>query len=271
MKRLMKINISILLLASVVLLCCAFIPTMRRDSQNDLNKNDITDQDALENVPTEYKSVLQDYKKILKERFSDNFFVEYESGKKIALNEKTQRDLEKDVTYLNGEKQNLGVHFYNMIVEMDSLLEEKGTPEKFGYIIKDMNGDSIDELFWVDKNHNILAIFTIKDGQAELLDAFWPRYRAVLNDGGNLYIRSSGGAAHTNWEIKELVRHSTDFAWVEAFGIDGVDKLNNLPIYFHAVDNKREIIDAKMFDELLQKYPFEHSEGWLSIPIIFFE
>lgn len=269
--RFMRIGISILLLTGIVILCCAFIPTKQKNTPNNSNENDIADLDALENVPTEYKYVLQDYKRILEERFSDNFFVEYEGGKKLTLNEKTQRDLEKDVTYWNGEKQKLGVHFYNMIIEMDSLLEEKGTPEAFGYILKDMNEDSIEELFWVDKNHNILAIFTIKDGQAELLDAFWPRYRAVLNDNGNLYIWSSGGAAYTNREIKELVRNSTEFAWIEVFGIDGVDELNNLPIYFHAVDNKRKFINAQTYDELLQKYPFEHSVGWLNSPINFFE
>lgn len=269
--RLIKRRILIILYINIILFCCACV-FENQDNVNKKSEQDIIiDKIVQTNVPTAYQTVLKEYQMILELRFSDSFFEKYEKGMSINLSKKLQQDLEKDVINVMGEKQKLGIHFYNMLVEMDSLLGGGGAPEDFGYIIKDINQDSIDELFWVDKNHNILAMFTIREGQAELLDAFWPRYRAVLLNDSNLYIRSSSGADFTYWQIKELASNSTGFAEIETFGTYRVEQSHNEQIYFCITDNHQENINVNKLNKLLKKYPFEHSEAWLNTQITFFE
>jgi len=262
----------LILIIATILLCCACTYNKENKEQSNLLKNNVTDNIVTQNnVPTEYSEVIDEYKRLLAFRFSDDFYKDNEEGIFFVPNENFEQNLEKEIISETGDKQKLGVHWSYMIAEMDSLLETKGTPEAFGYILKDINEDSIKELFWVDKNHNILALFTIVDGKAELLDAYWPRHQIVLTNNGAIYSRSSSGAAYIDYQINELADNSSEFVQIKSFGVNGRNASNNSLQYYQNIDETTTLINETTFDDLLKEYPFENSNDWLNTPITFFE
>ena len=64
----------------------------------------------------------------------------------------------------------------------------------FGYTMKDLNGDGVDELILMLDEYYIIAIFTMKDGTPVLLDTYIPRGQAVIRDNGDIYVYANGGA-----------------------------------------------------------------------------
>jgi len=202
-------------------------------------------------VPEAYTAVLQDYKELLDFRFSENFNEDFNNGIMVELNPKMQQDLEKDIP---GD-------FYYMYVEMDEA-KDCDSPDDYGYVLKDINDDGVQELFWVGKCHTILAVFTIMNGQAELLDAFWPRYMARMTEDGYLYTQGSGGAAYTQFDIYKLLPNSSVLERRIGFAQDGED------VYLEWVEDKQVTITQERFEKLQQQHPFEHSVEWLCLPII---
>lgn len=257
-KKLITVSISIILL--VVFCGCSSNKSASSEPQNKSVDDNNIELNVPFNVPTEYTDVLSDYKKILEFRFSDTFEEDYNSGKTVVLNEKLQKDLQKPL-----EEFTLEYRWSNMLVEMDSWLGKEGTPEMFGYILKDINSDGINELFWVDEKNNILAIFTIVNGEAELLDAFWPRYAVVLTDSGELYTRGSGGASYVYYEIKKLKPNSSELDTMVEFAVDGYDYETNTVNYYEVINGEKISITEERFDELLSQYPFTLTQNWLAL------
>lgn len=261
----MKIKLLSILAAmiSIVFLssCSSNKSISNKPKDESIDISDDTKLDIPSNVPREYTDVLIDYKKILDFRFSDNFEEDYNNGKTVELNEKLQKDLKKQ-----SREFNLEYKWHNMLVEIDSWLEKEGTPEMFGYILKDINDDGIDELFWVDEKNNILAMFTIVNGESELLDAFWPRYEAIITDLGELYTRGSGGASYVYYEIKTLKPNSSEFDVVVEFAVDGYAYATNTVNHYEIKNGEKISITEERFDELLLQYPFNSSSNWLATP-----
>ena len=203
-------------------------------------------------VPEAYTAVLQDYKTLLDYRFSEDFYEENNSRFWDELNSKLQLEyFGKDI---------LGDFGY-MFIEMDEA-KDCDSPDDYGYVLKDINDDGVQELFWVGKCHTILAVFTIMNGQAELLDAFWPRYTARMTEDGYLYTQSSGGAAYTQFDIYKLLPNSSVLERRIGFAQDGED------VYLEWVEDKQVTITQERFEKLQQQHPFEHSVEWLCLPII---
>lgn len=204
-----------------------------------------------EALTPEYASVIYDYDALLNFRLSDTFEEAYNNGKRADLNGNWTSAMEED--------DDLSYKWHCMVVEMTAYLENP-TKADFGYILKDINSDKFPELFWVSGDYNIHAIFTVVDGEVQLLDAFWPRYKAILTDENKIYTRGSGGAVYICYEIKEL---NANGEWVVTNGFEQDDT-----VYYELVDGEKTIIDEQQFDELLSANLFEITDNWKSQVII---
>lgn len=198
-----------------------------------------------------YEDVITDYQNIVEYRLSDTFESDYNNGKRIELKNKVP--------------ENLDYNWHCMLVEM-TYGDEYTSKESFGYILEDINGDSIPELFWVSNDGYIFAVFTQKDGETVLLDAFWPRYRCVVTNEGYLYTRGSGGAAATEYQIRKLGENS-EFNTLIQFGTDGWDEANQTVIYYESIDTETVNVTERRYNELSLKYPFQPKSGWGDTPI----
>lgn len=198
-----------------------------------------------------YEEILEDYRKVVDYRLSESFETDYNEGKIPALSKSLEESLGGDLAY----------RWRCMLVEMvRSKAEQITKKESFGYVLEDLNGDGNPELFWVRSDGFILAVFTMADGQPRLVDAFWPRYRAVVTPSGELYTRGSGGATLIEYQIRQLTPGSTELTAVKEFGQDEEK-------YYEVIDRHRDFVTEARFQELLTENPFEIQMNWEMTPL----
>ncbi len=237
-----KPYIVMLCVISILFFGCQSIPIYNESGQND--------------IPGEYSETIKDYKKLVDFRLSEDFESGYNSGKFAEINEDLKADL--NISNVNADNSYVSLQYKwdNMIADMFGNIEAP-TVESFGYILKDLNGDGTRELIWVSSDYSVIfAVFTVRDGKPQLLDAFWSRYRCVVLDSGTLYTLGSGGADTFTYEKSEIdLSEETGLKAIKQFGSENGN-------YYETVDGDSVTIDKARFDELLSEYPFEFGETW---------
>ena len=194
-------------------------------------------------VPEEYAGVINDYKKMVEFRLSDEFDGVWTDEITPIID-----------IYKYGEMQgDLGI----ALTELVDFINDP-SKDSFGYVISDINSDGTPELLWTVSDPNIIvAVFTVSLGRAQLVDAFWSRYRCNVTKDGQLLTMGSNGASYTVFSVKELEKNSTKLTTVAEFGTD-FDVEKQLDLYYEIIDGKTEYIDRDRFDELASQYPFEN-------------
>ena len=124
-----------------------------------------------------------------------------------------------------------------------------------GYVLKDINNDGVIELFLVRKDYFVLSVFTIEDGKAKLLDAYWNKYKCRVLDSGELYTMGSGGVISNNYTIWELDKDSK--ALVPTRKVESYYEE-----FFEIKENQKILMDQEQINEFFNDYPFKHGENW---------
>ncbi|MBE6587184.1 MAG: hypothetical protein E7647_02070 [Ruminococcaceae bacterium] len=213
----------------------------------DETTGDGSDKEPTVSLPREYEPVIENYKNIVDMRLSENFQENWYNDVYRGTYEGYYDDL------IMGD-------FDTMIVEM-LLPGDNVTSSSYGYVLNDINGDNVPELFWVSADlDNIFAVFTLSGMDVQLLDAFWSRYQCCVTDKGELYTRGSSGAAVTSYHIRALEPHSAELISVKEFGSD-TDEAGE-QFYYEAESFGADYISEERFEELLSEYPFENGESW---------
>ena len=132
---------------------------------------------------------------------------------------------------------------------------DKGEDEdfdSFGYTIKDLNGDGIDELILRRDDNIILTVFSMVDGKPILLDNYRPRYSCWIGSNGLLHVYSSGGHDVLAWKIYRVASGGNGLILLAEYGTDGTDE-NTLEIrYYVKVNGEMIYISKSEYDELTQ-------------------
>ncbi len=79
-------------------------------------------------------------------------------------------------------------YIYNSLIGACVLAQESTSPN-FGYALKDLNADGVDELILLESNYYVLAIFTQVDGKAILLDTFTDLKSACIDANGLIHVK----------------------------------------------------------------------------------
>lgn len=247
---------------------CASSKNISSNTSCTIDKQIVEDVDNQISLPSAYYETIKDYKAVIDFRLSNTFEADYNNGKTIVLS----KQLNDDISKASKEESDLGYKWSNMLVEMVNGLQNP-KKESFGYVLLDINYDNTPELFWVREDYVILAMFTIHNNEARLLDAFWPQYMGVITDHGEIYTKTSGGAAYCYYELSRLAANSCEINSVKQFGIDGVLYVDGNPSgenYYEGINNTRSTVDRARFVELLATYPFQLGSQWDNLPIMFF-
>lgn len=208
-----------------------------------------------------YADILTDYRKVIAFRLSDTFEFDWNSGKSIGLSEKLTEAVSDEVEVRPTYSLNIGAKWSNMIVDMTNSVDAPAQ-SSFGYILKDINCDTIPELFWIRNDGIVLAVFTVNDNNIVLLDAFWSRYKCVITDSNEIYTIYQDGVFSSH-DIRKL---SVDgkLIYVKAFGIEG-GSAETGTVYYEVTDGAKIFIDEPRFSVLQSKYPFEFGDNWANI------
>jgi len=255
-------KINILFIIATLLLCgCQHVgtpPSSTSDSTNTRIEHTKLDNKT-ENVkpvvelPAQYTAVVEDYLKIVQYRLSDDFL---QSENLSSLQQQLVSGLFDDAPEIVDETPSLQTRWQYMVIDMLDYVSEPDVAS-FGYILKDLDGDGSPELIWLSADYNtVFAIFTIADNKAVLVDAYWPRYKAVVQDSGAVYTYGSGGANTSEYTIWTLSKEQPDYKNIQKqFGINDGQ-------YYEVINNAPVNISKDRFDALLLEYPFQAGNTW---------
>ncbi|MBQ4066761.1 MAG: hypothetical protein IJD22_03850, partial [Clostridia bacterium] len=217
----------------------------------DETTGDGSDKAPTVSLPKEYEPVIENYKKIVEMRLSEGFDENWNNG--VYRN-----------TYEGYYDDPIMGDFDTMIVEM-LLPGHNVTSSSYGYVLKDINGDDVLELFWVSADlDTIFAVFTLSGMDVQLLDAFWSRYSCRVTDNGEIYTLGSSAADIFSYNIRRLEPHSAELISVKEFGADKEYSSNGEGenFYYEAQNLGADYITKDRYEELLGEYPFENGESW---------
>ena len=213
-----------------------------------------------------YAEILEDYEKIVDFRLSDGFENDWNGGKDVGLSSTLLAakydEFENRATHGN----TLDLKWNYMLADMTDGLNA-AEKSSFGYILQDLNEDAVPELFWIRNDGVILAVFTIRNNEPILLDAFWPRYKCVITDNGELYTFSSGGTFYSSYDIRKLTS-TGELTLITSFGLDGGTSESGVQ-YYEVVDGAKVAIEEMRFNSLLVEYPFVSGTKWSKTEISF--
>ena len=138
----------------------------------------------------------------------------------------------------------LNAGFGNMAIDALTVFENP-TRDSFGYFLRDLNEDGIDELVLLRDDYYVLGLYTVSEGKPYLLDSFWYRYTGIVLDTGYIYTRGSGGAFYSEYKLRRLEKESTELTVLQTFGVDGEE-------YFiiNEDGNKRQLYMPEFYDML---------------------
>ena len=151
-----------------------------------------------------------------------------------------------------------------MVIDSLQTLHTDKEQSQCGYALFDLNGDGIDELFWLRRDRSIAAIFTCYEGKAVLVDAYWARSRAYVSQNKELYVNGSSGADNNDFRSYKLLSDGTLQFVRGAYSM--YDPEMDEVRYFEIVPDETVDITEEEFDLIIADYPYEISDFWLSVP-----
>lgn len=220
----------------------------------------------VQTMPAAYEEILEDFRTLIEWKLTEGFYEKWNEG--LIVEPRLSENLSTQLT--DREELNaLGGRMYDMALEMIAGYDDReSTVSAFGYILKDINDDDTPELFWVRKDRTLLAVFTVCDGKAKLLDAFWNRYPCKILDDNRLYLNYSAGTGYLDFEILKLDNSGNSVNDL-SFGLE--DPGDAATYWEQVADTERIEISEERFNELEVQYPFEWGSTWEALPITFFE
>lgn len=152
-----------------------------------------------------------------------------------------------------------------MLVELNiwSYSDFEKTRDVFGYALKDINDGGEQELILMLKDGTVLAVFSVSDGTANLLDAYWSRHRCELLVSGELYTTSSGGADCFEYAVQKVSEDGSALSYILQFGSEEGE-------YYTVEKQDETYINKTEFDKLLASYSRaidEFDNGLAYIPL----
>jgi len=143
----------------------------------------------------------------------------------------------------------------SMLIEANGRYQrhKENSPIYFTNSTVDINGDGTNELILSFSDGTLLAVFTMRDGQAVLLDAYWPRYKGAISD-NKLYAFSSGGVDNYSYKTEQL-SESGNLNTIESVGYTNGE-------YTHLKNDEQKSITKAEFEEIVAGYQTVIGSAW---------
>ncbi len=223
-------------------------------------------EQPLQTMPVAYEETLADIQSVMEWKLAVDFWEEYDQG------EMPEPILSDNLAAQLADKENdeVSEEWFNMVMEMLPHYADAAT-YRTGYILKDINGDNVPELFLVQEDRTLLAVFTVCEEKSKLLKAFWHRYAAVMTDDGRLSIQSSPGTGLLDREILKLDAEGVLVNDL-SFHCDDPGSSDLEAVYTERVgDGKAKAITEERYDELVALYPFEWGSAWKELKLSYIQ
>lgn len=132
--------------------------------------------------------------------------------------------------------------------------------DRFGYTIKDLNQDGVNELILRLDNHETIAIFTMVDKKPILLDYYWNRRNCWIDPDGYLHVSGSSGADKSVSQIYCISDKTSELILVEEGGTAGHDETSGNTLYYKLVNNEKVHITKEEYNSWQQSLTYKKLE-----------
>ena len=125
-----------------------------------------------------------------------------------------------------------------------------------GYAQKDLNGDGVDELVLMNKDYDIIAIFSFANGKPVLLGNYWVRNSCWIDGDGLLHINGSNGADHSTNALYKIAVGGERLDPVTELGTNGHEWIDDVAYtkYYKVVDGEKVSITESEYTVLDEQY-----------------
>ncbi len=137
---------------------------------------------------------------------------------------------------------------------------------QYGYTIRDLNGDGINELILRQYNHRVLAVFSMADGKPVLLGGYRARHSCWIDPDGFLRVHGSSGAAYFDSCVYQVANGGGELILLEKHGCDGYDESTGTLLYYKVVDGEKVRLTEAENQEMLANSPYTPYKDEYEIP-----
>ena len=127
---------------------------------------------------------------------------------------------------------------------------------RFGYTIKDLNSDGVDELILRLDDHQVVAVFTTVNDTPMLLENFWNRNRCWIDPDGYLHISGSNGAANSVSRICRVDEQTGILLLIEEYGTDGWDEQTGTARFYRLLNGEKHYLSEQELDAWKEALPY---------------
>ncbi len=137
--------------------------------------------------------------------------------------------------------------------------------ERFGYTVRDLNGDGVDELILRMDDHQVVAVFTTVKGSPVMVEHFGNRKNCWIDPDGYLHVGGSSGADKSTTQIYRISDQTGELILLEEGGTDGHDETNGVTLFYKLVNNEKIHITQEEYKDWFQNLPYAKFEVTESI------
>ncbi len=180
---------------------------------------------------------------IIKRSFDDmNEYI-----RKIVSKRLTPRyEMYLEKGYMNSPDESFDFNWNRMLNDMLSGLEQPKTTD-FGYALKDINGDGINELFFIRSDNTILSMFTMFLDNTTMLDTFYSARKCILLDNGNILTVTQEGSEYITYNVRNLPHKRGKLEEIMVVGMQGNE-------YFKTIEGKKTPITKEEFEQQIKGF-----------------
>lgn len=238
------------------LLCFLMILSLfscRNKSIEDINYNpdnstssNASDNPTTNNTSANYDAVLRVYRRIV-----DSYPIVNQNPRALAAELGIQGE----------ENTEIFVDLYSSVMmsypgRVESDGESPHYKLGYGYAVKDLNGDGVDELVLLNDEYYVIAVFSYADGKPVLLGNYMPRGSCWIDGDGLLHENGSGGADHSTNAIYKIADGGKELELIVEYGTNGHEWIEDVAytIYYKLVNGEKKTITEAEYQALNEQY-----------------
>ncbi len=157
-----------------------------------------------------------------------------------------------EMGYMDSPDDSFEFNWNRMLNDM-LLGMEQPKESDFGYALKDINGDGINELFFIRSDNTVLSMFAMFLENTTMLDAFYSARKCILLDDGNILTITQEGDDYITYNIRNLPHKRGKLEEIMVVGKQGNE-------YFKTVEGKKTPITKDEFDQVIKDFP-DNNDG----------
>lgn len=128
-----------------------------------------------------------------------------------------------------------------------------------GYAIKDLNGDGVDELIFLQDDYTVVAVLSMSEGKPVLLGTYRPHRRCLFDGDGRLHHVGSNGADAGSHAVYKIADGGASLEMLVEFGLSGHEWVDGVAVqkYYKLENDLAMYITQEEYEQLATQWTYD--------------